>query len=607
MNIFLKFSYNMSRSMTEDSVADFNEIIDIQSQLFEIACDCDMHDFQSFYNNYKTNNQIFPRILRTINQIVKTRPSLLPKCKSFLSFLKDDIKSFIATSDLISLFSHNQAIMVYLYELELIDINVLIRKYNIFKFYFEEAFLGIKEKKMNNFMVYEHWLSNKYSNALIKENLENGMNDHIIAKFIQNDDDVSLHDYINQTNLDVDSFFLPSSVFETNFYLQKPKRKLNLINYSAFLGSIQVFKYLLMHNAKIDNYILHYSIAGGNTEIIHLLESKKIKLNNKCIKIAIKFHRNELVTYFHSNYEIEFTKDDLFESLRSYNFYCFNLILAEQENFLFQLSKRKNNIFAEAVEFNNIEIMQFVMDKVELSSKVNRKDIFCFVASNGYFEACQIMIKNPKISKNEVDHYHRNALHFAAENGHLDIVKLLINSNLFSVSCTAIYLEQPLHYSAEKGHLDVVQFLVNECFANGNCQTKSKMTPLHLACVNGHLEVVKFLISKDNININAIDIKFNTPLHLAISVKNVEIVKLLINHPNINLNARDHEGQTPLHSSILSDSVEIIDILVKKEGVDIKATMNKIESNIFMEFLLKLIIISFILQQLMIVLKPINT
>ena len=54
-----------------------------------------------------------------------------------------------------------------------------------------------------------------------------------------------------------------------------------LIEYSAFFGSIQIFRYLYQNRVEVFSTIWLYAIHGKNPEIIHFLEENNILPSDK--------------------------------------------------------------------------------------------------------------------------------------------------------------------------------------------------------------------------------------------------------------------------------------------------------------------------------------
>ena len=93
------------------------------------------------------------------------------------------------------------------------------------------------------------------------------------------------------------------SIFETNPFLIK--RKASLIEYAAFFGSIQIFKYLQLNNVELTPSLWLYAIHCNNPEIIHLLEENHVIPEDKsyfeCYKESIKCHHNNIANYIKDN------------------------------------------------------------------------------------------------------------------------------------------------------------------------------------------------------------------------------------------------------------------------------------------------------------------
>ena len=108
-------------------------------------------------------------------------------------------------------------------------------------------------------------------------------------------------------------------IFETNDFLIKykcvqgeffkdSKEIFNptLIEYSAFFGSLNIFKYLKTQEVPIPKETFIYGIHGNNAEMIHFIENLKLELNTESylemMKESIKCHHSLLCKYLQNNY-----------------------------------------------------------------------------------------------------------------------------------------------------------------------------------------------------------------------------------------------------------------------------------------------------------------
>ena len=159
--------------------------------------------------------------------------------------------------------------------------------------------------------------------------------------------------YVNQKDYPLKSSINPS-IYETNVFLLKSKP--TLIEYAAFFGSIQIFKYLYLNGVNLTSSLWIYAIHGDNPEMIHILEENNIEPDDylienefnddssyddededisyeKCLEEAIKCHHNYIANYIRTqfindmneNYYIEnnFDNNVIAYCFRHYNFAIF--------------------------------------------------------------------------------------------------------------------------------------------------------------------------------------------------------------------------------------------------------------------------------------------
>lgn len=69
----------------------------------------------------------------------------------------------------------------------------------------------------------------------------------------------------------------------------------NVISYSAFWGSINIFKYCLEHAECIDHYAVEAAVAGGNPEIIDLVLQQPGCDLKTSLSYAIYYHRYDII------------------------------------------------------------------------------------------------------------------------------------------------------------------------------------------------------------------------------------------------------------------------------------------------------------------------
>lgn len=82
------------------------------------------------------------------------------------------------------------------------------------------------------------------------------------------------------------------------------------IEFAAYCGSVKCFRFLYINDAILvpfsGNDIFNSAVAGGNIEIIQILEQAKIKPKRTSLHFAIRFHRVEIFDWLLERFSIDF-------------------------------------------------------------------------------------------------------------------------------------------------------------------------------------------------------------------------------------------------------------------------------------------------------------
>lgn len=125
-----------------------------------------------------------------------------------------------------------------------------------------------------------------------EENFLSNMHESKCMIYIQNDDIDAFLNYMSLPNKSINKKVINAEQFTEE----------SLISYCAFRGAVKCFKYLLMNNAKMDEFIISNAIKSGSTEIIRLLEQKGYKVTIDNIECAIQFHQIEIYDWLQEQY-----------------------------------------------------------------------------------------------------------------------------------------------------------------------------------------------------------------------------------------------------------------------------------------------------------------
>lgn len=269
-------------------------------------------DLNFDHNILKNRSDIIETIhlLLNISQNHHRGPNFYNKIKQILDYFLDQIKQIYSVEEIYSLFKNDRIILVYLFEKGILVPDQLLLnflKLNKEEYIFFDSYYFYPEVKS-----YDAKLGKIMEKNLLKINpelLENfeekrriGENETYICSLIREDLIEEFVKYTQKTNFSLLSIIKPS-IFETNPFLIKNDRT-SLIEYAAFYGSIQIYQYLKINNAKFTREIWYYAIHGNNPNMIHQIESDVSNAGytyELILAEAIKCHHNNLAVYIQDN------------------------------------------------------------------------------------------------------------------------------------------------------------------------------------------------------------------------------------------------------------------------------------------------------------------
>ena len=297
---------------------------------------------------------IMKYMLKIISSITKNhcrKDNFLHKIRSIFQYIKSYIK--LTNYEIFDIFKKQKIILLLLIEEKIITIDQMISdiitKGKYIKYKYPEYFYPEIKEFLNEEMI----------QSIKKENLpENyeelrriGENDQEICKLIREDLIDEFVPYISRNNYNMLSK-IDESIFETNSLLIK--KEPTLIEYAAFFGSIQIFKYLHSKNVPLTNSCLIYGIHSFNFDIINYIESEfngsLDGICDQCLEESIKCHHNEIANYFLFNF-INEDSMSFDKNKNSYGFhYCIYIYFPDDLNHQF--------VFFYACKYDYINIVE---------------------------------------------------------------------------------------------------------------------------------------------------------------------------------------------------------------------------------------------------------
>lgn len=446
-------------------------------------------------------------------------------------------------------------------------------------------------------------LSNRTKEFNLEELMEwkekNKSTEEKIKNIIENDDVEALQIFASSPLFDINMEF----VFK--FKHLKPYVHNNfddsIIGYSAFVGALHCFKYLYMNHAELSPCIVPYSIAGGNAEIIRLLEQNGFKVAQKDIFYAIRYHQNDIFDWLIEIFPDIDRDSVLIDSLVS----CFL-------HGLYACDEISNNIslfFALKGKHNSLQGYM-----IHILSTVNSK--FCMACRYGDFDTIEQFLQNPDTDINEtsfvtyVDYIspiwnekHRfmlsTPLFEACVAGNAEIVSKLLQCKKIKVNKSVQlcfntndiqknYYSTPLCEATVRNKKKIVKLLLDHPYIKINkqccerydddCTPRNRKFisayPLLLAIDSGFDELVDLFLNREDIDINQ-EVKFvfnfkvirsTYPLHMAIVNQNHKLFKRLLKMKSIQLNRFEN---SPLKAAIDTGDKKIIKSLIKHPKIKV--------------------------------------
>ena len=421
---------------------EIQEYLKTKKELYKIIIDFidngeEEKKIYDFIENHKINNNRddFKELLQMIVKIFENHyrnHDFIYNFKNILLYYQEDIKNSFSNSEIYDIFKNSKLILLFLFQNKLITVdeeiyNNLIkeRKNNYPEYFLPEIESFLKENKNKCDSFNDNEFINISSDDLFNFDKKRaiGENTSIICDLIRKDE---IKDFIIYKNRNIisSSSLIPLSIFETNSFLLE-KKETSLIEYAAFFGSIQVFQFLKMNNAKLKASLWLYAIHGRNADIIHLLEENHIHPRHlfddiknhpsyyhsfqPCLEESIKCHHNEIAQYILYNKitdqnVIEIINNDyhdsycskcfhhnnfseLFDSYINFDQNTFIFYYACQFNYMkivklcikhqkFNFFNLKNNlsVFSISLHYNNKEIYNLLMSL--LGNKILPKSFY---------------------------------------------------------------------------------------------------------------------------------------------------------------------------------------------------------------------------------------
>ena len=348
------------------------------------------------------NKDKIESILWMINRISENHyrhTDFYRKITQVLHFLLKNNKQALTNNEVFNVFKHNKRILLLLIDEKFIEMDssianeILNYPYqfaNYPKYFYFEIKPFINDKK--SIEIYNEIEIAKDQNFInyFKNNQKIGENESYLCSLLRQDSLDQFLSYSKNINLSFYSEIKPS-IFETNIFLLTHRP--TLIDYAAFFGSLNIFKFLFSQVIKEPNYIQScwlYAIHCPNETIIELLVNNKRKQPppdfNSIIKNpkpfnydkidpyeivleeAIKCHHNEVANFFDNKFINKKIKNLSIEGNFDKNIYAYGFLYCNYAFFPSDVNYKY--FFYYACKYNYIMIVEFLLKNKSINLNI---------------------------------------------------------------------------------------------------------------------------------------------------------------------------------------------------------------------------------------------
>jgi ankyrin repeat protein len=424
---------------------------------------------------------------------------------------------------------------------------------------------------------------NKYINALLDQNgikkwNWNGNPRELVEFFPVGTVEKSIiEDNINDFNEHTaNASFNPKTKIKT----KDPINVVNNDNYISYIqlmalfGSKKCFKYAVSTEEYDLDDTAKYAVAGGDIEIIHILEQNGVSFDN-CFEQAVKYHREDICEWLLLHHKCEEIR--IMSAIEYHNIDIFMYLLLSRTN----VSKSDiDQCLVTASRIGHLEVVKYLYDQshadVEARDMIGGYTPLIFASEKGHIE----------IVKYLCEHCHANVLAqdqigkwtpiiFASINRHPDVVKYLYQNYYANNETKPDIVKIIRNHCVYIFNIDTVKFFCGECKQIVETKDNMGMTPIIAAAEKGQLEVVKYLYEEHHADIEAKDNDGRTPIMAAAEKGQLEVIEYLHKHCNADIEAKDNDGRTPIMIASRHGRLEVIEYLHKQCHADVEAKDNK--------------------------------
>lgn len=553
------------------------------------------------------------RFLHLLQASINARPTVSAQYTKLLTTYKELIGKFFTSDNLYLIFRNCKIALLTLLDLKLFNVSSLLKfdpHNEDLHFYFAPEILQYTQQlygdSRRKFPVRE--FSNYIYNTMnIQEHIQTRSqlsNPDPLSTIIRNNDLTSLQELAN-VNPSVLESKIPYSFYEPVDFINTPmiSSLLTLPEFDAVFKSTSIFQFLI-EKVDITNFNALYAVAGGNFDIIHILEDSHVQFNtSECLCIAIRFHYNEIAHYIHQTLQVPYSKESFLVCIEYNNLTILPQVLNELQldqsfldaaleiavdrayfdvmKYIFTLYQTINSTCIDlnlssslnrACRFGYLAIVKYLIEEKNVSYTSKEFTGLYFSSQYGFLDVVTYLCSLTKIDLNIVDITTKDPpILVAAYFGHLDVVKFLASQNGINLNYHNPYNNRTIAFRAAEGeHFDVLKFVCEVCIDETiHCCDHNGWNLLSVASQFNSTDIVRFLIEQKGFDVNEPN---HPPIVCAIQNQCIDVVKYFLSLPNCEL-VHLQNGWTAIMTASFYQVKEALQLLIDSKKVDINAQM----------------------------------
>ena len=229
-----------------------------------------------------------------------------------------------------------------------------------------------------------------------------GVNSFQMLVFLRNDNIEKFSQFAKSPQFKHDDKVFSSVYERCTFINERPK----LIEYAAFFGSVECFKFLLSLGAEKTPGIMRYAVCSGNTEIISTCDDPKCTLLG-ALSLSIEYHHPII-----SEWLIETKKQPCYDPIVIQN--CLRFCNFRMMAYILKKGVNANLFLLEAAHYNNLLVVRWLLGikgiNINYTEPKRGFSPLHYACQNGNLKIAELLLKTPGIQINSRKTYYEGVL-----------------------------------------------------------------------------------------------------------------------------------------------------------------------------------------------------